>query len=188
MKMQFATPGGKIPILVLIDVQREYVSPGRPFHIAGIGPSLENCRRLLAHARANSWPIAHVRHFGASHLFNEALEYSRFVEGFEPLPNEMLFTKTKLSCYSSEPFRLFMDSAREEDVYIVGYNTQMCCLSTVVDGYHRGHRFNYVADASCARATPHASEQEAHRHACDIIAIYANLRSTSDIAKASAAA
>jgi len=188
MGMQFASPHARIPILVLIDVQREYVAPGRPFHIAGIGPSLENCRRMLAHARANCWPVAHVRHLQAGHLFNEGLEYSRFVEGFEPLPSEMLFTKSSLSCYSSEAFAGFMESARQEDVYLVGYNAQMCCLSTIVEGYHRGHRFNYVADASCARATAHAGELEAHRHACDIISIYATLVSTGEVVKAQAAA
>jgi nicotinamidase-related amidase len=173
---------------VLIDVQREYTSPGRPFQIKSIGSSLANCRRMLDFARMHSWPIAHVRHLQDGHLFNESLEYSRFVEGFEPLPGEMLFTKSKLSCYSSQPFRSFMESARQEDVYLVGYNTQMCCLSTVVEGYHLGHRFNYVADASCARATPNACEQEAHRHAVDIVANYARVMLTDQVVQTPAAA
>jgi nicotinamidase-related amidase len=188
MRMQFAATDGKIPILVLIDVQREYTSPGRPFHIKSIGPSLENCRRMLDFARANSWPVGHVRHLQDGHLFNEGLEYSRFVAGFEPLPNEMLFTKSKLSCYSSEPFCQFMESARAEEVYLVGYNSQMCCLSTVVQGHHLGHRFNYVADASCARATANAGELDAHRHATDIIGIYARVLQTDEVLRTAAAA
>lgn len=48
---------GAIPknILVLIDIQKEYVTPGRPFYLSGIEPSLENSRQLLEFARKNDW-------------------------------------------------------------------------------------------------------------------------------------
>ena len=179
---------GRLSLLVLVDVQREYSTPGRPFCIGSIGESLENGRRLLAHARRQAWPIAHVRHLQSGHLFNEALEYSRFVEGFEPLPNEMLFGKSQLSCYASEGFRAFMHSARGEQVYLAGYTSQMSCLATVLDGFGQGHRFNFVVDASGARATAHAAEREAHQHAADIIAIYAGIVSVDDVVKMTAAA
>ena len=74
------------------------------------------------------------------------------------------------------------------EVCLAGYVAQLCCLSTIVEGFHRGHRVNYVADASCARATAHAGEQEAHRHASDIIGIYANLVATDQIVTTAAAA
>jgi len=45
------------PTLVLLDIQREYISPDRAFYLTGISPSLNNCRILLKHARQNYWPI-----------------------------------------------------------------------------------------------------------------------------------
>jgi ureidoacrylate peracid hydrolase len=170
------------PILINIDIQREYTTPGRPFYLNGIEPSLSNCRLLLDHARKSRWPVIHVRHLQTrGHLFDEAMEFSRFVEGFEPLASEPVFTKAKLSCYSDEGFARMMESAYHDQVYIAGYNSLMCCLSTLVDAYHRGHRLNFVADASLARATRHADEQGAHVHATDILSIYANVVSTGKV-------
>jgi ureidoacrylate peracid hydrolase len=172
----------RTPILVNIDIQREYTTPGRPFYLTGIEPSLRNCGLLLLHARDGSWPVIHVRHIQKKgHLFDEAMEFSRFVEGFEPLPSEPVFTKSNLSCYSDEGFSRMMESAYHDQVYIVGYNSLMCCLSTLVDAFHRGHRLNYVADASLARATRSADEQEAHRHATEILSIYANIVATDEV-------
>ena len=172
----------RTPILINIDIQREYTTQGRPFYLNGIEPSLRNCRRLLRHARASSWPVIHVRHIQKKgHLFDEAMEFSRFVEGFEPLPNEPVFTKSNLSCYSDPAFGRMMESACHDRVYVAGYNSLMCCLSTLVDAFHRGHRLNYVADASLARATKSADEAEAHRHATEILSIYADIVSTDQV-------
>jgi nicotinamidase-related amidase len=170
------------PILINIDIQREYTTPGRPFYLSGIGPSLENCRRLLRHARGSSWPVVHVRHIQRrGHLFDEAMEFSRFVEGFEPLSSEPVFTKSNLSCYSDDAFSRMMDSACDDQVYVAGYNSLMCCLSTLVDAFHRGHRVNFVADASLARATQQGDEQEVHRHVIEILAIYATIVTTDQV-------
>ena len=51
-----------MPVLVLVDVQKEYIAEGRPFCLETIGPSLDNLRKLLAHARAKGWKVIHMRH------------------------------------------------------------------------------------------------------------------------------
>ena len=53
------------PLLIAIDIQREYTPVGRPYYINGVEPSVENCRRILSHARDQRWPVAHVRHVQA---------------------------------------------------------------------------------------------------------------------------
>ncbi len=80
------------PLLIAMDIQREYTTEGRPYFINGVEPSVKiingvepsvkNCRRVLDHARAQRWPVAHVRHLQGGHVFSETLDYSRFVEGF----------------------------------------------------------------------------------------------------------
>ena len=122
------------PLLVAIDIQREYTTQGRRYYINGVEPSLENCRKVLSHARGQRWPVAHVRHVQGGHLFNETMPYSRFVEGFEPLPHEFVFTKNNFSCYSNAAFSDLLESARRGTVYIIGYNSLMCCLSTSLYG------------------------------------------------------
>jgi nicotinamidase-related amidase len=63
-------------VLVVVDIQREYVTPGRPFHIQSIGASLENGRRVLAAARSKGWPVYHVRHLQNGAIFTRDNEYS----------------------------------------------------------------------------------------------------------------
>lgn len=52
-----------MPTLVIIDIQKEYTTPNRPFYLKGIEPSLKNAQTLLAMARSqHNWQIAHVQH------------------------------------------------------------------------------------------------------------------------------
>jgi ureidoacrylate peracid hydrolase len=169
------------PILVLIDIQREYVTPGRPFFLSGIGPSLQQCRALLDHAREGCWPVAHVHHVTDKHLFNRNLEYSQPVAGFAPRAHEMLFQKDKLSCFSNRAFEELIESASRAPVLVAGYNSPMCCTATIVDAFNRGHRFHFVSDASWARPIGARSESESHLAACDLLRLYADVVSTADV-------
>jgi nicotinamidase-related amidase len=171
------------PILVAIDIQREYTTEGRPFYLDGIDESLENCRRLRDHARRNRWILAHVRHLQPGALFNPDSEYSRFVEGFEPRTGEPCFEKSNFSCLSNDGFRRLMTGAKEGNspVYIMGYSGQMCCLSTLVDLHHLGLRATYVADASLSRASKLAPPEGMHRYIREIAGIYAAQAATGDL-------
>ncbi|MDA0261845.1 MAG: isochorismatase family protein, partial [Proteobacteria bacterium] len=122
------------PLLIAIDIQREYTTEGRPYFINGVEPSVKNCQRVLEHARAQRWPVAHIRHLQSGHVFNETMAYSRFVEGFEPLPHEFVFTKNNFSCYTNTAFAELLESARRGKIYVIGYNSLMCCLSTIIEG------------------------------------------------------
>jgi ureidoacrylate peracid hydrolase len=146
----------EIPLLIAIEIQREHTTLGRPYFMEGTDESLENCRAVLTNAREKNWSIAHVRHEQPGSIFGQSHAATQFVKGFEPLPHEHLFTKGNFSCYSNPGFEKFMETSRPEQVYLIGYSSLMCCLSTIVEGYHRGHELSFVTDASLARATPNA--------------------------------
>ncbi|WNG50539.1 cysteine hydrolase [Archangium minus] len=170
-------------VLVVVDVQREYVTPGRAFHIASIGPSLENGRRVLETARSKGWPIYHVRHLQAGAIFNQDDAYSGFVQGFEPQGDEREIHKGNFSCYSAPDFAEAMSrhAARGDEVIIIGYGSTMCCLSTIIEGYHRGQKMVFVSDASRAKASARLSEESLHAHATDIISTYARVVTTQQL-------
>lgn len=172
-------------VLVVVDIQREYVTPGRPFHIASIGPSLENARRVLETARRSGWPIYHVRHLQDGAIFNRDNEHSRFVQGFEPLADEREIHKGNFSCYSAPEFAEAMarHAARGDELVLVGYGSTMCCLSTIIEGYHRGQKMTFVQDASCAKASTRFGEEGLHAHATDIIATYARVVRTDQLSE-----
>lgn len=46
-----------VPVLVVVDIQLEYITPGRPFYLETAGSSIKNARRVLDHARKNRWEI-----------------------------------------------------------------------------------------------------------------------------------
>jgi len=165
------------PILVLIDVQREYTTEGRPFFLDGIGPSLDACRRLLAHARAQGWEVAHVRHEQDKEPFKTGGEHTRFVPGFEPRRDEPVFVKNRLSAFSSEGFAEYAQRAQEggRRLVVAGYGGTMCCLSTAVEGMHRGVRVTWVHDASLSRRSAIAPEAEVHRHVTETMRIYSDV-------------
>jgi nicotinamidase-related amidase len=161
-------------VLVLIDIQKEYTTVGRPFYLSGIDKSLDKCRRLLSFARREKWEIAHVQHSNgdAATRFNPNSEYYKFADGFEPLPGERHFVKEDYSCYSSREFAHYMEQLEREasnsksspNIYLIGYNTVMCCLSTLEEARRRKQSgVHFVSDASYAKALPpRYSEEDAH--------------------------
>lgn len=46
--------------VIIIDMQRDFVEPGRPLCVAGAAETVPACVRLLDHARRNGWPVIHV--------------------------------------------------------------------------------------------------------------------------------
>lgn len=171
------------PILVSLEIQLEYTMIGRPFSIPGIEQSLGNCRRLLDHARSHRWIVAHVRHVQDGPVFSDRNEYAACVPGFEPLPGEPVFEKSRLSCLSSPGFSALMDAAAHagNEVYIMGYSGELGCLATLVGLFDLGIHANYVIDASLSRPGLRMSAQATHAYLAEIAANYAKILETFDV-------
>lgn len=164
-------------ILVLIDIQKEYVTPGRPYYLSGIEPSLENCRQLLHFARKNNWEIIHIQHSNgeAAERFNPKTDYFDFVDNFRPIAPEKHFLKTDFSCYSSPEFNaylseLFTSKEPAPNIYLIGYNTVMCCLSTLEEARRKEHKMHLVKDATLAKAIAGVTEKDMHQIMLDVYA------------------
>lgn len=174
--------------LVVIDIQREYVLAGRELRISSIGPSLNNAYAMLQFARSEGWPIVHVQHLQEGDSFNSACDASDFVDGFVPEPSETVAIKNTYSSFSSPSFVQFVSANVESEFVVVGYGTSVCCLSTLVEGYHRGHRFALVEDACAARAAGNYSEAAMHQAAVLVLGNFARLTSTAQEAAVAAQA
>ncbi|AOY01923.1 isochorismatase family protein [Jeongeupia sp. USM3] len=164
--------------LVLIDIQREYIAMGRKFQIRTIGTSLNNAYDMLSFARREGWPIVHVQHLQDGELFNRHADTSDFIDGFVPEAGEAHAVKNNYSAFSAPEFEAFAAAHADHEFVVIGYGTTMCCLSTIVDGYHRGYRFALVDDACAARASGQLSEASMHEHAVAILEPFARLTST----------
>lgn|SRR3990167_8700018 len=155
-------------ILVLIDIQKEYTTEGRPFYLQGIEFSLIKCRELLDFARSNEWEILHVQHSNGHGAvrFNPDSEYFDFVNGFKPKESEKLYIKSDFSCYSNSDFADYIENAVKLDecsIYLIGYNSVMCCLSTLEEARRRKHKMVFVEDASLAKSIEDVGEIDTHK-------------------------
>lgn len=172
---------GEEPILLLVDLQNEYVAAGRRLEIQGIAPALENCRRLLDHARAARWTIAHTRWLQPGPYFNRQLPYAGWIAGFEPYGTELVYERAGPSCYSAEDFDAFAECAGGQRIVIAGLTGVVACLATLIEGTARGHRLTFVADASASHGSSGCDEEQAHERATWVASHYVPVIETDDL-------
>jgi nicotinamidase-related amidase len=168
-----------VPIVVLVDMQQEYLAKPRLLAISKIDRALDNCRRVLDHARDIGLPVAFMRLLNESAFFNRATPFVRWIEGFEPYRNEMVFERGSPSCYSCEPFAALMNQSRGGMV-LAGFAGESACLSTLIDAFHRNHRVTYLCDASASHALEDVPADEIHRAVSKISGLYGEVYETTD--------
>jgi nicotinamidase-related amidase len=64
-----------VPIVVFVDMQQECVAAVRLLTISGIDRALDNCRKVLDHARRIGLPVTVVRMLSESTFFNRATPF-----------------------------------------------------------------------------------------------------------------
>ncbi len=143
-------------------MQQEYLAKPRLLAISEIDRALDNCRKVLDHSRSVGLPVAFMRLVNESAFFNRATPFVRWIEGFEPYRNEMVFERSSPSCYSCEPFTALVNQSRG-GIVLAGFAGEAACLSTLIDAFHRNHKVTYLCDASASHALDDVSADEIHR-------------------------
>jgi len=168
-----------VPVMVFVDLQQEYISAPRGLALSNAGPALENCALALKSARSAGLPIAHVRWSGRSNFFNAATPFAKWIDGFVPLGSEMIFERSRPSCYASKSFAEIMEAGEGEFV-LAGFAGESACLSTMIEAFHRGHRVTYLADASASHALEEFDSSDAHRMVLNFARLYGRVVKTHD--------
>ncbi|HMK79903.1 MAG TPA: isochorismatase family protein [Xanthobacteraceae bacterium] len=166
-----------VQTLVLVDLQQEYIASPRVLALENAKGALANCRAALAHARAMGLPVAFVRWIDRSALFNKATRFSRWIEGFEPHGVDMVFERNRPSCYASADFAEVMGAGGGSFV-LAGFAGEAACLATAIDGFHRGHRITFLADASASHALDDVAAADVHRVVANLAALYGEVTTT----------
>jgi nicotinamidase-related amidase len=168
-----------IPTLVLLDMQQEYIASPRLFSIpkTEAEAALENCRALLAHARGQGLPVAFLRMVGRSPFFNPVLSYCNWIPGFEPMTSEMVFERSKPSCYASSEFANAM-TASGGHFLLAGFSGEAGCLATASEAFHRGHRVTFLSDASASLGLNGIEAAAVHKTVVQLISLYADVTTT----------
>jgi nicotinamidase-related amidase len=174
----FANPSG-VPIVVFVDMQQEYLAKPRLLAISKIDHALDNCRRVLEHSRAIGLPVAFMRTHNEAAFFNRATPFFRWIEGFEPYRNEMVFERSSPSCYSCEPFTALVNQIRG-GIVLAGFAGESACLSTMIDAFHRNHKVAYLYDASASHALDDMAADAVHHAVSRISGVYGEVYETAE--------
>jgi nicotinamidase-related amidase len=131
--------------LICLDLQREYVVPGRPKFDPGADAVAQACDRLLRHARDAHWRVVH-----AHQRAGDMAETNRFgspIDGLRPLVREPIFMRAGLSAFSNPDFAAELRAARGADVYLIGFSLSGSCLATALAAVDAGLSISLVEDA-----------------------------------------
>jgi hypothetical protein len=119
------------PILVCADLQIEYLTEGR--------------RHVITDAEA------HLKRIAQAAWFNPASNLTHWIAELMPRPGEPAFEHPLPSAYSSTRFAEYMSNMKNIRCVLLGFSLDETILSTVVDGFHRSHRYQVVSDAVACR-------------------------------------
>lgn len=172
----FADPA-RFPILVLVDMQKQYVASSRALSLDDADHALDNCRRALAYARRVGIPVAFVRWRGTSPFFNRAPPFAGWIDGFVPTRDDAVFERSRPSCYASAPFADMMAHAGNH-IVLAGLAGEAACLATAIDAFHRGQRVTFLEDASASHGLGEFEASEVHGVISRIVELYGDVCST----------
>ena len=138
-------------ILVCADLQIEYLTEGRRHVIADADAISSRCLELMTLWRNNLWPILHLKRIAQAAWFNPASNLTNWIADLKPRPGELAFEHPLPSAYSSTRFAEYMANMRNIRCVVSGFSLDETILSTVIDGFHRSHRYQIVSDAVACR-------------------------------------
>ncbi|MDO9411067.1 MAG: isochorismatase family cysteine hydrolase [Pseudolabrys sp.] len=170
------TNAAKLPTLVLVDLQEEYLATSRALALPNVQEALANCRTALAHARMIGMPIAHTRWIG-SVLSSSTARLSGWIDGFEPHGTDSIFERKQPSCYTSQHFAEVM-THNSGNFVMAGFAGEAACLATAIDAFHRGHQVTYLSDASASHGLTDTPSLQVHDFVRQLMGLWGNVMRT----------
>jgi nicotinamidase-related amidase len=176
-----ASLDGDPPILICADLQAEYLTEGRCHVISDAEAIMSRCLDLMTLWRNHLWPVMHLKRIAQAAWFNPASNLTDWVAELKPKPGELAFEHPLPSAYSSSRFAEYMANMRNIRCVLAGFSLDETILSTVVDGFHRSHRYWIVSDAVACRR-PGVGDAASYKEAVvRVIANFAGVQECSDL-------
>ena len=169
------------PILICADLQCEYLTEGRKHLIADGGAIIPRCLELMTLWRENLWPLIHLKRIAQAAWFNPASNLTSWIAEMKPKPGELSFEHPLPSAYSSSRYAEYMSNMRNMRCVVLGFSLDETILSTVVDGFHRSHRYQVVDDAVACRRPVDADPASYKSVVTKVIGNFAGVLSSADV-------
>jgi nicotinamidase-related amidase len=133
--------------LICLDLQREYVVPGRPRYAAAHSAVVMACRTVLGTARAAGWRVVHSQTRSEETGLSPREMFGAPIEGLRPLVTEPVFFRRGLSAFANPAFASELRFARNAEVFLIGFSLADTCLATAFAAIDEGVSLTLVEDA-----------------------------------------
>jgi len=174
-------------ILVCADLQIEYLTEGRRHVIADADAISSRCLELMTLWRNNLWPVLHLKRIAQAAWFNPASNLTNWIADLKPRPGELAFEHPLPSAYSSTRFAEYMANMKNIRCVVLGFSLDETILSTVVDGFHRSHRYQIVSDAVACRRLGTGDAASYKMAVVKVIGNFAGILESADLMEADTA-
>ena len=174
-------------ILVCADLQIEYLTEGRRHVIADADAISSRCLELMTLWRNNLWPILHLKRIAQAAWFNPASNLTNWIADLKPRPGELAFEHPLPSAYSSTRFAEYMANMKNIRCVVSGFSLDETILSTVIDGFHRSHRYQIVSDAVACRRLGTGDAASYKMAVVKVVGNFAGILESADLMEADAA-
>lgn len=122
--------------LIVMDMQKALLDNDL-YNLKGL---MENVVKVITAARENKVEVIYVQHdAGAGTGFSVGDEGFEIADEVAPHEDEKVFVKTVCSSFSNKDFAAYLEEAKDEDLMIVGLQTNFCVDATVKSAFERGY-------------------------------------------------
>ena len=140
-------------VLVIIDAQNEYRSGD--MKLPDIEAATVQIWQLLAAARAQGTPVAHIRHIGVpGYLFDPEGPRGQILDELTPVDGEAVIDKPLPNAFAQSSLQEFVQNSGRSNLIVCGFMTHMCVSATVRAAKDLGYQSTVVADACATRPLP----------------------------------
>lgn len=156
-------------VLLVIDMQNDFVLEGAPMEVPMARAMLPNMVRLVEACRERGVPVIFTQHVLYRHANISPLEVSlqpqlqtggiregtqgiEIVHPLRPLPTEFIVRKHRYDAFYNTNLDTLIRTMRGphqvDSVIIIGTVTNICCESTARSAYMRDYKVYFVSDAN----------------------------------------
>ncbi len=133
--------------LVVIDMQKAILVD----ELYNVNNLIANVKKLIETARENQVEVIYVQHdAGEGSGFSVGDEGFAIADEIAPKEGEKVFVKSINSCFGNKDFTAYLEASKDDELMIVGLQTNFCIDATVKSAFERGY---YVAVPENAHST-----------------------------------
>ncbi|MCW1932658.1 cysteine hydrolase family protein [Pararhodobacter zhoushanensis] len=143
--------------LLIVDMQRDYF-PGGRMALEGTDAAATQAAKLVAHFRAQGWPVLHVQHIMArspAPFFEAGTEGAEIHPSLAPQDGETLIVKAFPNSFRETGLKAALDALGIERLVIAGAMSHMCIDATTRAAGDLGYTCLVADDACATRALSH---------------------------------